>query len=307
MPRFDLYENFLRRSPAVALRLRQSLLVGFTIGAAWLQACQAAPRDPAPAPARPEAVLQTSQTPGWGTTLKVRIGNAELPFLFDTGGGFTTVTPAAAKLMGCTPWGQVTGFRMTGQRVDMKRCDDAHFVIATHTFSVPIAGVFQINDFGEGAATVLGGSIGLDLFAGRVITLRPLAQEIIVETATSLQQRIIGARAAPLRLVRDAEGVALSADVAITTPEGRAWMELDTGNRGPIAVGAHLAGLLGLNPNDKGKQPVTLKIPGGVTVQGPSRLGNFIMDGNIGAQILNGWDLTLDLQQGRAWIKPASP
>ena len=300
----SLDRSGLRRRVQVP-RPRQAFLAGFLLGLAWFLPCQSAPRTPQWA--RPKAVLQTTKTPGWGTTMKVRLGTKEVPFLFDTGGGLTVITPEAAKLIGCKPWGQVTGFRMTGQRVDMKRCDDAYFRVGDNTFLAPIAGVFQINDFAEGATTVLSGSFGLDIFAGETITIRPRAEEIVVETPASLQQRIIGARNVPIRLVRDAEGVALSVDVAVTTSAGLAWMELDTGNSGPIAVGKHIALLLGLVLTTKATQTANLKIPGGVAVQGSTRLGNLIMDGDIGAQILDGWDLTVDLQQGRAWIKSASP
>jgi hypothetical protein len=30
------------------------------------------------------------------------------------------------------------------------------------------------------------------------------------------------------------------------------------------------------------------------------------MDGNIGAQFLNNWILTLDLEHGRAWLSPSN-
>lgn len=107
--------------------------------------------------------------------------------------------------------------------------------------------------------------------------------------------------------MRDAEGVALTVDAAVSTRDGFAWMELDTGNSGPLAIGEDVAGLLGLNQDAKATQPVHMELPGGVVVQGPARVGDFIMDGDIGASFLNQWDLTLDLGgSGRAWIRPAS-
>jgi hypothetical protein len=271
---------------------------------AILSACSA-PRRESEA-ARPEAVLSTSATPGWGTTVDVQLTDHETPFLFDTGGGITVVTPEAAKLIGCKPWGQMTGFRMGGDRVDVKRCDNAHFKTGSLELAAPSAGVFDINSFAEGSATRLYGSLGLDVFAGRTITIRPAAHEIVVETPASQRQRVRGAREITVRLVRDAEGVALSVDAAVSTPDGLAWMELDTGNSGSLAIGKHIAALLGLDPDSKELQIVRMELSGGVAVQGRARIGNFIMDGNIGAHFLNDWDLTLDLNSGKAWIQPAS-
>jgi hypothetical protein len=285
-------------------RMRNSVVLSLAAMVASLSACSL-PRQESEA-ARPQAILRTNATPGWGTTVDVLLANYEALFLFDTGGGITAVTPEAAKLIGCNPWGQMTGFRMGGERVDMKRCDNAHFKTGSLELTAPIAGVFDINAFAEGAATKLFGSLGLDVFAGRTITIRPAAHEIVVETPASQRERVRGAREITVRLVRDAEGVALSVNAAVSTPDGLAWMELDTGNSGSLAIGKHIAALLGLDPDGKGPQSVQMQLYGGVGVQGPARIGNFIMDGNIGAHFLNQWDLTLDLDSGKAWIRPAS-
>ena len=256
---------------------------------------------------RPEAVLHTVQTSGWGATVDVQVAGQLLPFLFDTGGGVTIVTPQTARLIGCRPWGQVTGFRLTGERVDMKRCDGARFDLGQIGVMAPTAGVFDINAFAERGWTRLYGSLGLDAFAGQAITIRPMAQEIVVETPASLRRRMAGAVEVPIRIVRDAQGVALSVDAAVVTTDGLAWMELDTGNQGSLIVGRPIASLLGLDPAAKSPQPLHMTLAGGVAVQGACRVGDFIMDGDIGASFLKDWDLTLDLGAGRAWLEPASP
>ena len=83
-------------------------------------------------------------------------------------------------------------------------------------------------------------------------------------------------------------------------------MELDTGNLGPIAIGKPIAGLLGLKRAVTTAQAAHFKLSGGEIVQGPARVGNFIMDGDIGANFLRKWDVTLDLATSRAWLRPAS-
>lgn len=289
-----------------SMRGLASRLIWLIVGMAPLSPCCATAAQQ-PIAAQPEVILHTVQTPGWGTTVTVRIAGEELPFLFDTGGGVTVVTAETAALLKCHIWGQVTGFRLSGERVNSPRCDNAHMMVGSDALLAPIAMVFDINRFSEGATTKLAGSLALDAFAGRAITIRPKAHEIVVETPASLRLRVRDSRGIPIRLVRDAEGVALTVDAAVSTRDGFAWMELDTGNSGPLAIGEDVAGLLGLNQDAKATQPVHMELPGGAVVQGPARVGDFIMDGDIGASFLNQWDLTLDLGgSGRAWIRPAS-
>jgi hypothetical protein len=45
-------------------------------------------------------------------------------FLFDTGEGVSSFSPAFAEKTGCRPWGRISGFRMSGERLDNKHCDN---------------------------------------------------------------------------------------------------------------------------------------------------------------------------------------
>jgi hypothetical protein len=92
-------------------------------------------------------------------------------FLFDTGGGISVLSPDFARFSGCAPWGQITGFRMTGQRLDMQRCDSVGLNVASAHLKTPSAGVFDIMTMAPKTAPHLDGSLGLDIFAGQVVTL----------------------------------------------------------------------------------------------------------------------------------------
>jgi len=242
---------------------------------------------------------------GAQTAVRLSVDGHEGLFLFDTGEGVSTITPQFAAAIGCDPWGQVTGFRMSGERLDFPRCDGVHFDVGGKQFTAPIAGVFDIMSLLPKDAPVLAGSLGLDIFAGRVVTVEPRANRLIVESPQSLALRIRTAQEIPARLVRDAEGVALAIDGGVVTPRGIAWMELDTGNGGALVVANHIAPLLGLKPDQKDAQLATFTLAGGVAVTGKTRTRDLIMDGNIGNQFLKNWNLTLDLARGRAWLAPA--
>ena len=64
--------------------------------------------------------------------------------MFDTGGGISYISPSFAQTVGCKVWGQITGFTLTAQRLDMPRCDGLAFDLQGRTFNAPIAGVFDI-------------------------------------------------------------------------------------------------------------------------------------------------------------------
>jgi hypothetical protein len=104
---------------------------------------------------------------------------------------------------------------------------------------------------------------------------------------------------------RDVEGIALSIDEAVRTPQGLAWMELDTGNGGSIVIANHIAPLVGLKADISTPEPAHFYLANGVAVEGLSRTRDLIMDGNIGAQFLNNWTMTLDLQSGRPGLLKA--
>ena len=250
--------------------------------------------------------LKLDALPGGALGLRAEIAGHAGLFLFDTGGGVTIVTPATAAWSGCHVWGRLTGFRATGERLDTPRCDDLHVSLGGRDFTAPIASVFDLAKVVSPDMPLLSGLIALDLFAGRTITIRPRAHELVVETASSLPARIRGATTVPVRLVRDAEGVALSVDAAVGTPAGQAWMELDTGNLGPLMVGEQVAALLRLDPNRPGRQAASFALVGSVPVKGAARVGRLTMDGDIGENVLAHWDVTLDLGAGRAWFRPAA-
>jgi hypothetical protein len=194
---------------------------------------------------------------------------------------------------------------MTGERLDFPRCDHVKFESDNLALRVPSAGVFDINALLPDSSKVLAGSLGLDVFAGRMITIQSRAHKIVIESPQSFRSRIRSAKSIPTRIVRDADGAALAIDVAVPTRNGTAWMELDTGNGGMIVIGKHVATLLGLDPASREPQSAAFDLAGGTRVTGNARVRDLIMDGNIGRQFWEHWDLTLDLGSGKLWIWPA--
>jgi hypothetical protein len=124
--------------------------------------------------------------------LRAKINGREGAFLFDSGGGVTTVTPEFAEEIGRKPWGKIVGFRMTGQRADMARCDDVMLETAGMREHLPIIGVFDLMSLLPPGASKLDGVIGLDAFANKSITIDLANKRIVIETPKALP---LGSRA----------------------------------------------------------------------------------------------------------------
>jgi hypothetical protein len=224
-------------------------------------------------------------------------------FLFDTGEGVSSLGLPFAKKIGCIPWGRISGFRMSGERLDNPHCDNVIFQLSGRPFLAPVVSTVDIMKFLGPGVPPVDGALGLDIFANQVITIIPRTA-IIIETPSSLAVRVVNAQRIPVRLVRDVEGIALAVDAPVRTPQGLAWMELDSGNGGSLMVADHIAPLIGLEPDISTPTMAKFFLANGIAVEGTTRTRDLIMDGNIGAQFLNNWILTLDLRHGLAWLAP---
>ncbi len=268
------------------------------------QFCAAAPgvgTNPHSAPAfiRLESFLDDH----WAFKAKIK-GREEL-FLMDTGGGITAVSPEAAAQIGCEPWGQLTGFRMRGDRVDLKRCDNVDIDAGGVPLHLPVTGIWDFSKMLPKDSAPLAGNVGLDAFAGRVITLDIGNRQLVIETPQSLKARIAAAQEVPVQFIREAEGYSMTIAAALDTPKGRIWMHLDSGDDVPITIGSHVAAAVGLDPEKKGAQPFDASLVGGVALRGSARVKDIIFDGNVGAPVISGWIVTMDLAHQRLWIASA--
>lgn len=243
-------------------------------------------------------------TPYLGTlpSMKVTVAGHDATFLLDTAGGLSVVTPQFAKSLGCEPWGQLTGFRMRGERLDLQHCDNVHLQLSGTPLDVPVAGVWDLAKILPKGAPILGGSLALDAFAGHAVTLDLSAGILIMETSASLKTRIRHATEVPVRFSREVEGLALTPLVAVQTSRGTLWMEIDSGSDAAMIINRPVAEALHLNPDAKGLQKINLMLADRIPLQSDAQVENLILDGNIGAPVLKHWIVTIDLVRRRLWI-----
>jgi len=237
--------------------------------------------------------------------LSIRIDDHPGLYMFDSGLGTSAVTPTTARMIGCTPWGKVTGFRAIGERVDAERCNAATFDFGPFSQRMPQLSVLDLEKFMGPTGARFAGAIGLDALDGRVVTLSVANHTLTIETDASARRIAAEGREVPIRLVRSAEGAALTADLGVSTRLGRLWMEIDTGNYGPSLIDKRAAALVGLDPAATTPQPLTSMVDGETPIHGSAVIRDLILDGDLGREALIEWDVTLDLAHGRGWLRPA--
>ena len=255
----------------------------------------------AAAAAAPEAVIKLEP---YRKSVALRVTANGKPGLFalDTAGGITVVSPQFAKAIGCRPWGQLVGLQMTGNKLTLQRCENLALRAGTAMLPVPVAGVLDITPMVAKDAKPVDGSLALDVFAGKTITLDAAAGTLTVESPDSLAERIVGARELPMRMARELGGQALSVFVQVPTAKGPIGLELDSGNGGTLLVSKAFAAELGIPPSGKPRLG-RIQIASGIAAEGLIFTPDLTIDGNIGMPFLKHWAVTLDLARGRVWLK----
>jgi hypothetical protein len=241
-------------------------------------------------------------------TIRATVAGHDGVFLFDSGSGVSNITPEFAAVVGSHPWGKITGFRMTGQRVDMQRCDGIAFVFAGRSFPAGTVGVLDVSKYLPSGLGHIDGTIALDVFAKQAFTFSYAGHFIRFHDARGLEQRTKTLHAMPLHVVRDAQGLALSVDFPVLTADGTAWFEMDSGNTSSfVLVGKHLAPLFQLSPENKEPQKATVTLADGTCFEQGVRVLDLVLDGNLGTSFLSRYDVTLDLAHQTGWVTPYAP
>jgi hypothetical protein len=254
-------------------------------------------------PAAPAAVLELDDYLGVLLTVPVTVGDTTLPFLFDTGGGGTLLTPWAAERAGCEPFGRVTGFRHNGERVHARRCAAAAVVVDGWTTPVVETGVYDLMALLPEGVPLLGGLVALATFEGTALTLDLSARRVVIESPASLAERTRSMREVPFREGRQSGGAMLDPFLSFEAPGGPIWFELDSGNAGPVLIAPHAAEQLGLELSAEEPRPITLELRGYGPVEVEAVEKEMIYDGLLNGAFLERVRVTLDLAGKRAWIE----
>jgi len=190
--------------------------------------------------------------------------------------------------------------------MDLARCNTTHVTVGPFHVTMPQVAVIDLEKFGEPSPQKFSGFLGLDLFAGKIVTLDVAGNRLTLEDSSSLSRIRRSATEVPIRLVKAAEGSALTADLGIPSRQGMLWMEIDTGNYGPSLINKKAAQLVGLAADSKARQEFRVTPKPGIEASGSALVRDLILDGDLGRDVLSHWCITVDLMTGRGWIRQST-
>lgn len=128
----------------------------------------------------------------YGRTMKkfdVLIGGATYPFLFDSGGGETIITPDLAARACGKVYGRGAGFRANGDKVTYGRCDGLPMKLGSTELFPPSVAVLDIMSYFPPQAPKIYGALSLQTFRGKIITLDVPGEKLTIETARSAKKK----------------------------------------------------------------------------------------------------------------------
>jgi hypothetical protein len=253
------------------------------------------------AAAEPLATVSLDSYVGALRTIDVRIADTRARFLFDTAGGITCITPQLAAELRCEPYGRSSGFRHSGERIDVERCGDMTLVVGDLPLEVEVT-VFDILAL-IGDAPPVGGLVSVHTFARHAFTVDLDGGRLVLESDDSLAERVATMRSLSARFAHQAGGASLDPFVEVAARRGSLWLELDSGNVGRTILAPSAATQLGIEAT--GESTVTLELIGlGETPLSVRFLEDCIYDGVLGIEMFRGRTITFDPRVGRIWATP---
>ncbi len=246
----------------------------------------------------PPKTIPLSTYVGLLRSMTVTVANAAHPFLFDTGGGETLITPKVASAIGCMPYGRAIGFRAGGEQVAFEYCDDVLLRLGDVAIAHERVGVFDLSSILPAGLPPADGVVSLRSFRGQPVTIDLASGKITLETADSLLVQTRGMRPLTIRVASGPTGAETTVYIGARVGGRRVWLLLDSGNGDLALVAPHVARLAGLK-DAQGEALVEFDGLGPIRLSARSQ--NIIYDGVLGAGFMQDWIFTLDLASNRAW------
>lgn len=242
--------------------------------------------------------------------IQVEVDGVKAWLIFDTGAGITAIGADLANKIGCEPYGQLSGVRMTGEVLTAPWCGDA--VIKTGGVeALDTLMYFDVASLLPPDWPHVDGIASLNAFQGGAITLDWPSSQLILESEASLEQRVGGLASSPLYIQRDVAGRSMSVFFEVAADPQPLRVLLDAGSAGGNTLAPHAFTQLGLDTPALATEThpgesisVDLTVAGLPIKDVEVQAQDIIYDGNFGARFLSHHVVTLDFASQRIWIVP---
>ncbi len=241
-------------------------------------------------------------------SVKVKIDGKPYRFLFDTGAGITMVSPEIAIKTGKMIYGNNTGFRMSGEKVEIKLCDSLNIKIGGINFFHPYVGVFDMMRLLPKELERIDGIISLKTFAEEAITLDLKDDKLVIETVDSYKKKTNNLTLIPSRFVNGHNGSELNIFIGIKALNHLWWFLFDSGNISKVKISKSIAAEWNLTFNEDGITELgnyTFALAGD-SIIAPTIIDYIIYDGALSFDFIRQSAYTLNFEEEKVWIKNRS-
>jgi len=195
-------------------------------------------------------------------------------FAFNTGAGLTVLAQSLVDKLGGKPVGQYTGFRLTGERLDLQLYIIPELSIGPITQKQVLVGAWDGLDKAH-----LNGIIALSFFRSQPFSLDFQHNQLIFETDISLAHRRSAGNLVPIQL-DDQRGISLDLFAPFLVGSHAAQCEVDTGSQGYIFSSRYMK-LLGMDANSSAvRKTEHTSILGNKEVRNHAIVPTLQLDGN---------------------------
>lgn len=248
--------------------------------------------------------------------IEVTVNNTKGKFILDTGAGLHVLSKGFAQALTARPAGRYTGFRNTGERLDLDLFQLDSISIGQFRERNPIVAIWDVLDNFK-----IDGVLSARFFEHRAVTLDFKNHELVFEDGRGIARRLRAGRVVPLKIMEDRnKALGLFVDLKIGKSL-TAECELDTGLDAILILDARLMRSLGLDENSanvkrtetKGNTGLTeiryravvprISLPGApaVGIERPEATfkQHLIFDGVVGVGFWLGREVTFDIPRRR--------
>lgn len=239
-------------------------------------------------------------------------GTIPIHVIFDTGAGLDALAPSLVEKLRGKPLGEFSGFRMTGERIDIPLFVISELSVGPMVKKDAVVGSWDVLDKWH-----LDGIISVNDFRRQPFTFDCTNKVLIFETPKTLAQRRATGRSSPLQFDDQREiALDLFAQFLIANLPGQC--EIDTGSPSATANTRYMA-LLGIDKDDKDVRKhegrydtslpqISLTAAPQVNIAHPSvSFSDIIYDCVVGIDFWAGKALTIDEGDKQLIVSNASP